>query len=79
MDAMKKVMQISGMKCEHCRGRIERALNSLPGVHAEVSLKKKTAAIRLDSAISDDQMTRAVEAVGYKVVSIKEQKGWLGG
>ena len=38
-----KRVQIEGMTCEHCKNRVENALNRLEGVSAKVNLKKKTA------------------------------------
>lgn len=40
---MKKVLKIEGMMCNHCTGRVEKALNDLDGVTAEVSLEGKSA------------------------------------
>lgn len=38
---MKKTIAISGMKCEHCQAKAQKALNAIPGVEATVDLKKK--------------------------------------
>ena len=35
---MKKEFKIEGMMCEHCRTRVERVLNDIPGVQATVTL-----------------------------------------
>lgn len=40
-----KRVQIEGMTCEHCKNRVENALNRLEGVSAKVNLKKKTAVV----------------------------------
>ena len=42
---MKKVVEIKGMSCEHCQNRVEKALNALPGITAEVSFKKGQAVL----------------------------------
>lgn len=42
---MKKEFNVEGMMCGHCRMHVEKALNSLPGVKAEVSLEKATATV----------------------------------
>ena len=42
-----KRVQIEGMTCEHCKNRVENALNRLEGVSAKVNLKKKTADLSL--------------------------------
>lgn len=72
---MKKVIEINGMSCEHCKAATEKALNSIEGVEAKVDLKKKTATVNLNSNIDDQTLKNAVTEAGYEVVSIKEKKG----
>ena len=69
---MKKVLKISGMSCEHCVRRIERALGSIDGVHVKVKLKENIAVVNLSKDVGDDELTSAVEAAGYDVISIKK-------
>ena len=47
---MKKEYEISGMMCMNCRRHVENALNSIPGVHAAVTLEPPVAVIEFDSA-----------------------------
>lgn len=68
--AMKKVMKIDGMMCAHCTGRVDKALNALKGVKAEVSLEDKAAYLTIDGEVSDELLKKAVEDEGYQVVSI---------
>ncbi len=67
--AMTKTMKIEGMMCAHCSGRVEKALNDLPGVTATVDLEAGTASITGGAA--DDVLTKAVTDAGYTVVSIQ--------
>ena len=67
---MKKTMKIEGMMCGHCTGRVEKALNALDGVQAEVSLEDKAAYLTIDGDVSDDTLKKAVEDEGYQVVDI---------
>lgn len=67
---MKKTMKIEGMMCGHCTGRVEKALNALDGVQAEVSLEDKAAYLTIDGDVSDDTLKKAVEDEGYQVVGI---------
>ncbi len=67
---MKKTMKIEGMMCGHCTGRVEKALNALEGVQAEVSLEDKAAYVTIDGDVSDDTLKKAVEDEGYQVVDI---------
>ncbi|WMJ87817.1 heavy-metal-associated domain-containing protein [Anaerocolumna sp. MB42-C2] len=75
---MKKIIKIEGMTCSHCQARVEKALNSIPGVEAKVDLKKKTAVVNFDSDISDSVFQDTVSEAGYEVVSIEEKKGLFG-
>ncbi|MBP5432414.1 MAG: heavy metal translocating P-type ATPase [Ruminococcus sp.] len=66
-----KTIKIKGMMCEHCEARVKKALEELKVVEsAEVSHKKGTAVVKLCGDISSDELKQAVEAAGYKVVSI---------
>ncbi len=60
-------LSISGMTCASCTGRVERALEGLPGVlSASVNLATETASVRvLDGAISADALAQTVSDVGY--------------
>ncbi|MEG2625487.1 MAG: cation transporter, partial [Christensenella sp.] len=44
-------MKIDGMACEHCSARIEKLLNAMEGVRAEVSLADKSAKIEADGDV----------------------------
>ncbi|MDE7244873.1 MAG: heavy metal translocating P-type ATPase [Oscillospiraceae bacterium] len=66
---MEKTMKIEGMMCAHCSGRVEKALNGLPGVTAAVDLEAGTATVRGDA--DDAALTKAVTDAGYTVVSIQ--------
>ncbi|MDE7262153.1 MAG: heavy metal translocating P-type ATPase [Oscillospiraceae bacterium] len=63
-----KTMTIKGMMCAHCSGRVEKALNDLPGGTATVNLEAGTAAVQGD--VSDEALTKAVTDAGYEVVAI---------
>jgi len=67
--AMEKTMKIEGMMCAHCSGRVEKALNDLPGVTATVNLEAGTATVRGNA--DDAVLTKAVTDAGYTVVSIQ--------
>ena len=65
-----KIVQISGMTCEHCVNRVMRALNKIDGVSANVSLKGKRAVVSYDREIDVNVLKKAVEDAGYTVESI---------
>ena len=65
---MTKTVSIEGMMCMHCAGRVEKALNALPGVTATVDLDGKLATVIGD--VSDEVLRKAVTDAGYEVTSI---------
>lgn len=69
---MKKVIEIKGMMCEHCKARVEKALNSIADVTAVVDLSKNIANVELTDDISDNELENAVVDAGYEVTSIKK-------
>ena len=75
---MKKIIQIEGMHCEHCRENAEKALNGIPGVEAVVNLKKKEAVVTLDGDVADSSYQEALAELEFTVVSIREKKGLFG-
>lgn len=68
---MEKTMIIDGMMCAHCTGRVDKALNSIDGVKARVSLEDKAAYVTIDGGVSDDELKKAVTDAGYEVQAIK--------
>ncbi|MBE6831507.1 MAG: heavy metal translocating P-type ATPase [Ruminococcaceae bacterium] len=78
LSEMKKVITINGMSCEHCKARVEKALNAIGGVEAKVDLKKNNATVSLKTEVSDEALKNAVQEAGYEVVSVEEKKGLFG-
>ncbi len=66
-----KVMQVEGMTCGHCKMRVEKALNSLEGVSAEVDLNSGTVNVQLSQDLDDAVLSDAVTKAGYEVKSIR--------
>lgn len=67
---MKKTMKIEGMMCGHCTGRVDKVLNALEGVRAEVSLEDKAAYLTIEGEVSDELLKKTVEDEGYQVIEI---------
>ncbi|MEG2455772.1 MAG: heavy metal translocating P-type ATPase, partial [Oscillospiraceae bacterium] len=66
---MERHIIIEGMSCAHCSGRVEQALNAIPGVCASVDLAAKTATVHGDA--SEEALRAAITQAGYEVVSIR--------
>ena len=67
---MKKTLLIEGMMCGHCKARVEKALNALTGVSAEVDLENKRAYVEVVDNVSDNLLTQTVDGLGFKVTGI---------
>ena len=68
---MKKTFTVNGMKCIHCKAKVENALKSLKGVNTvKVNLEEKSAFVDYDeNAVSDDDLRKAVSASGrYELI-----------
>jgi len=67
---MEKRFTIEGMQCNHCRAHVERALNSIEGVTAEVTLDPPAATVRFEGeALPLERLQQAVtdEAGDYRL------------
>ena len=59
-------LDIDGMTCASCSGRVERALNAMPGVQATVNLASERAELRFDPAlVKPEQLVNTVRETGY--------------
>ncbi len=72
-------LDITGMTCASCSARIEKKLTRLDGVTAEVNLPLETAHVIIDSELSDDDITGAVEKAGYSATVRRPGAGGAGG
>jgi Cu+-exporting ATPase len=59
-------LEIGGMTCASCAGRIERKLSRMPGVEASVNYATELARVTLPSGVSIDDAIRTVEQTGYR-------------
>ena len=62
--------QVGGMMCKHCVGRVERALNSIEGVKAEVTLEPPLAIVEFENEslpIEDLQKILREKAGDYQI------------
>ncbi|MHA7154322.1 heavy metal translocating P-type ATPase [Arthrobacter sp. TMN-50] len=58
-------LDIQGMTCASCVGRVERKLGKLDGVGASVNLPLETATVTVPAHISDQDIVDTVQATGY--------------
>jgi len=58
-------LEIGGMTCASCAARVEKKLNHIPGVSAEVNFALETARVHVPGDVPDDALIAAVAATGY--------------
>lgn len=59
---------VTGMTCSACSSRVEKVLNKMDGVDAQVNLTTETATVDFDpSQTSIDEITDKIEKLGYGV------------
>ena len=64
-------IQIEGMMCSHCTGRVEQALKETTGVNSvEVSLENKKATVTAEDTVTAEQLKQAVVDAGYEVTGL---------
>lgn len=69
---MQKKLHISGMTCQHCVRRVEKALQELDGLSVEqIDLETGTALIDLAAPLDDQLLSRTVEDAGYQLTEIE--------
>ncbi len=61
----KMTVYIDGMKCEHCKVRVENEFHSRPGFLAKVDLKKKCAAVWSKAPTDEETVKAIVRKSGY--------------
>ena len=62
-------LQIEGMTCASCAGRVEKALRAVPGVSsAEVNLATERAEIGVTARVETAELIEAVARAGYEAV-----------
>ena len=67
-EVMKKQYTIGGMMCNHCRMHVEKALNSIPGVTATVTLDPPVATVEFaGEELPLETLRKAVEEAGYSI------------
>jgi copper chaperone len=64
-------MNVTGMTCGGCTGKVEKALKAIPGVKdVQVSLSAASATVQFDETLASTvQLASAVKAAGYGVAA----------
>ena len=62
-----KKSKVGGMHCEHCKRRVEEAVNDIKGISGKVDLKKGKLTVLYAEDISDEIINAKLERLGYAV------------
>ncbi|MCL2080171.1 MAG: heavy metal translocating P-type ATPase [Oscillospiraceae bacterium] len=69
-----QILNIRGMTCAACAGRVERAVQNLPGItRANVNLASETLSVQYDGELINlGIIKQTVEKIGYKAEEVKK-------
>ncbi|PIW72380.1 MAG: heavy metal translocating P-type ATPase, partial [Hydrogenophilales bacterium CG12_big_fil_rev_8_21_14_0_65_61_21] len=68
-------LNIAGMTCASCSSRLERVLNTLPGVEAQINLATEKARVRYQPGLIDeDGLIAAVARAGFTATPATEEQ-----
>jgi Cu+-exporting ATPase len=68
-------LDITGMTCASCVARVEKRLQRLDGVVAEVNLATERARVIYPAEITAEQLVAAVESAGYSASVVPDRRG----
>ena len=73
-EMIKQELEITGMSCGHCEGKVVKELLRIAGVsEATASSKTGSALITSEREVSLELVQHAVELAGYKVAATRTQ------
>lgn len=62
--------QITGMSCNGCRSSVEKALNTISGIDAKVSLDPPMATITMEKHVPTEELQQALKAAGHYTIEM---------
>ena len=63
----RKTFQVEGMHCEHCKNRVEEAVNDIKGVAGKVNLKKGELTVSYAEDVADELIKEKIQRAGYRI------------
>lgn len=66
MDIRTVDLKIEGMTCSSCVATLERALNSIPGVSANINFVTESAHATIPENVEAGHLINAIESSGYR-------------
>lgn len=72
MFSKKIVVNIDGMKCEHCTKKVEDIINTIDNVKSvKVNLSKKNVSIKYNNSIDIEKVKQKIEQLEYKFIGVE--------
>ena len=71
---MTHTFTITGMSCNGCRAKVEKALNEIDGVEARVSLEPPIATITMEKSVPIFKLQKALYTAGNYIISESDAK-----
>jgi Cu+-exporting ATPase len=65
---------ISGMSCDGCRTKVEKTLNTIEGIQAEVTLNPPLATITMEKHVSTEKFQEVLSEVGKYTITMDSPK-----
>lgn len=73
MDKVQKTIQITGMTCAACANRIEKGLNRMESVEANVNLALERASVSYDPQMMDEaKLEKKIKDLGYGTIKLAD-------
>ena len=66
-----KIFTVDGMSCEHCKNRVEIAVNDIKGVTGKVNLKRGGVLVSYEEEVDETEIKARIERAGYTVTEIR--------
>ena len=60
-----KKFKVGGMHCEHCKRRVEEAVNDIKGIAGRIDLKKGELTVSYAEDVDDEIIKTKIEKAGY--------------
>ena len=60
-----KTFAVTGMHCEHCRGRVEEVINDIKGIAGSVNLRKNELTVSYAEDVADEIIISRLQRAGY--------------
>ena len=65
-----KTFRVEGMHCEHCKVRVEEAVNDIHGAAGRADWKRGLLTVLYSQPVDDGQIKQRVEKAGYRITGV---------